>query len=417
MKKCLKILTVAAMAMTGVLALSSCGEEKFKIGIILVGDETEGYTLAHMNGIDRAAEKLGLTKDQIIYQKRIAETDSCSIAANSLIADGCELIISNSYGHQDFMYQVARENTETTFVAATGDYAAISGLSNMKNAFTSVYESRYVSGVVAGMKLKELIEGDRLTDKNKDADGNWKIGYVGAYKYAEVISGFTAFFLGIRSIVENVSLDVQFTSSWFDIDAEAQAAEMLVKSGCVIIGQHADSTGAPAKCETLLTSGDYVCYSVGYNIDMLSVAPHAALTSATNNWEVFYEYAFSAAMKGETLETDWSEGYKTGAVGITSLGTAVAPGTAEAVKSIEDNIEAGTFHVFDTSKFTVDGEVISSHPVDLSYRDWTDGGKVVFQGETVETIKTSGETKYFAESEFRSAPYFDIVIDGVNYLN
>lgn len=99
-----------------------------------------------------------------------------------------------------------------------------------------------------------------------------KIGYVGAYNYAEVVSGYTAFFLGIRSIVPNVTMEVMYTNSWFDIDKEGAAAEALVAKGCVIIGQHADSTGAPAAVQKLQDAGT-ICYSIGYNIDMLPTAP------------------------------------------------------------------------------------------------------------------------------------------------
>ena len=320
MKKGLK----SIVALFSVLTLVGCGgsnesekpsDNSFKAGFILVGDENEGYSEAHINGINQAAEKLGLSSSQIIMKKKVEENDSAKTAAEDLASSGCSLIVSNSYGHQDFMAEAAREFSDIQFVAATGDYAAVSGINNLSNAFTKVYESRYVSGIVGGMKLKELIDAGKLTDDNKDGS-NYKIGYVGAYTYAEVISGYTAFFLGVQSIVPNITMEVQFTNSWFDIDREAAAAEILVNRGCVIIGQHADSTGAPSKCEALLASGK-TCYSVGYNVDMLSVAPNAALTSATNNWEVYYEYALRSAMEGKKVATDWAEGYETGAVGIT----------------------------------------------------------------------------------------------------
>lgn len=415
MKKNLKVLLTSTMALTGILSMTACGnntQSALKIGVILVGDETEGYTEAHINGIESAAKKLGLEKSQIVYEKKIEENDACSSAAKSLVSEGCKLIISNSYGHQDYMAQVASEHSDVTFVANTGDYAAISGLKNFKNAFTSVYESRYVSGVIAGMKLKELVDSNKLSEENKDTDGNWKIGYVGAFNYAEVVSGYTAFFLGIQSIVSNISMEVKYTDSWFSIEAESAAAEYLINNGCVIIGQHADSTGAPSKCQSKLSSGK-VCYSVGYNIDMLSVAKDAALTSATNNWEVYYEYAFSQAMNNKEIVTDWAKGYNDGAVGITALGESCATGTAEKVAEVEAAIKNGTLHIFDTSKFTVNGEHITSNKVDMSYRDWAQGGKVIYQGETVETVKTDEHGSYVSESEFRSAPYFSLRIDGI----
>ena len=319
-------------------ASTEAAASDLKVGVILVGDETEGYTAAHMKGIKAAAEKLGMTDDQIIWKYKVPESAECSDAAEDLVGQGCNLIVSNSYGHQSYMDEVASKYPDVTFVSMTGDFAALTGLDNFKNAFTNVYESRYVSGVVAGMKVKELVESGALTpDTQADsftADGKVKIGYVGAYNYAEVVSGYTAFFLGIKSVYPDVVMEVMYTNSWFDIDKEAAAAEALIANGCVIIGQHADSTGAPAATQKQKDAGR-ICYSVGYNIDMLETAPTAALTSATNVWEVYYEEAFTDMMNGEAIPTDWSKGYADGAVAITDLGPECAEGTADKVAEVE----------------------------------------------------------------------------------
>ena len=408
---------ILALAMT--LMMVACGDGNanagdagnIKIGVILVGDETEGYTAAHMEGIKTAAASLGIKDDQIIWKYKVEENSTCYDAAVDLVGQGCNMVISNSYGHQTFMVQAAEEYPDVTFVSMTGDFAAISGLDNFKNAFTKVYESRYVSGVVAGMKLKELLDNGTLSAQTQpnsfDANGNVKIGYVGAFAYAEVVSGYTAFFLGIQSVVPNTVMEVMYTNSWFDIDKEGAAAEALVANGAVIIGQHADSTGAPAAVQKLLDNGT-ICYSIGYNIDMLATAPTAALTSATNTWSVFYKHAFESVMKGEKLEADWAEGYSQDAVAITKLGESCAAGTAEKVAEIEGALKAGTLHVFDTNTFTVSGEKVTSAPCDMSFMDWSTM-TAIYQGETVEAIKDG----YFAESEFRSAPYFSLRIDGI----
>ncbi len=425
MKKGLKsvgVVLLSVLAMVGCGDSTNSGEEtnnqtSFKAGFILIGDESEGYSEAHINGIKAAQTALNLSDSQILLKKKVLEDDGAKTAAEELVANGCKLIVSNSYGHQSYMAEVASEYPDVQFVAATGDFAAISGINNLNNAFTNIYEARYVSGIVGGMKLKELIDAGKLTDSNKDSDGNYKIGYVGAYTYAEVISGYTAFYLGVKSVVSNVSMDVEFTDSWFDIDKEGTAAENLVNKGCVIIGQHADSTGAPSKVQSLLESGK-VCYSVGYNVDMISVAPKAALTSSTNNWEVYYEYAMRAAMEGKTVSKDWSEGYKTNAVGITALGSSCAEGTQEAVDAAVKKIKDGSFHVFDTTKFTVDNQKLTSHKHDFSFMDYsTNPATTVYKGETVETVKTEGNDTYVEESVIRSAPYFDIKIDGINWTN
>ena len=382
-----------------------------KIGAVMLGDETEGYTKAHMDGIKAAAAALGIPDSQIVWKYKVKEDSGCYDAAVDLVAQGCNLIISNSYGHQTYMVQAAEEYPDVTFIAMTGDFAAICGLPNFKNAFTAVYESRYVSGVVAGMKLKELLDDGTVTAANMpnsfDADGNVKIGYVGAFNYAEVVSGYTAFYLGVKSIVPNVVMEVMYTNSWFDIDKEGAAAEALVANGSVIVCQHADSTGAPAAVQKLQDNGT-VCYSVGYNIDMLETAPTAALTSATNNWSAYYKHAFETFMNGGEIESDWAKGYSDDAVAITTLGPSCAEGTAEKVAEVEEALRNGSMHVFDTSTFTVGGETVTSAPVDLSFMDWSTM-TAIYQGETVEAI----ENGYFAESTFRSAPYFALRIDGI----
>ncbi len=424
-KKIAALVMAMLMLVTVAGAFTSCGSAAgdLKIGVILIGDETEGYTKAHMDGISGAAKEMGIADSQIIWKYTVSETSACLDAANDLVAQGCSVIISNSYGHQSYMVQAAETHTNVTFVSMTGDFAAISGLDNFKNGFTKVYESRYVSGVVAGMKLQQLLDDGTLTPETQpasfDADGNVKIGYVGAFNYAEVVSGYTAFFLGVRSIVPNVVMEVNYTSSWFDIDKEAAAAEALVANGCVIIGQHADSTGAPSATQKLLDSGK-ICYSVGYNIDMLATAPTAALTSPTNNWSKFYAQLFQSVMDGTEFPADVAKGYAEDGVAITTLGPSCAPGTAEKVEEVVAGIKDGSIKVFDTSKFTVSADQgfctvetdaeghVTSCKVDTSFIDFGTG-TVVYQGEVVECIKDGA----FVESTFRSAPYFSIRIDGI----
>jgi basic membrane protein A len=351
-------------------------------------------------------EALGIPAENLILKVNVTEDESAYDACVDLAEQGCDIIITDSYGHQDFTSEAAAEYPDITFVAMTGDKAWYSGLSNLKNAFCHTYESRYVSGVVAGMKLAEMVENGELTDKNYDENGNIKLGYVGAYPYAEVVSGYTAFFLGVQSIVENVVMDVSFTNSWYDPIAEAAAAEALVANGACIISQHADSTGAPSAIEALREAGEDV-YCVGYNISMLSVAPTAALTSATNDWSVFYTYALTCMLNGEELATDWSEGYATGANAITELGESCAPGTAEKVAEVEAAIADGSLNVFDCSTFTVDGE----HPTSFLALD-TDGDWV---GDTGEAIVDG--IFYESNTDLRSAPYFALNIDGITQLN
>jgi len=373
-----------------------------KIGVILVGDENEGYTYAHIDGVKKAAEAVGIPADNILWKYSIPEDESCYDAAIDLVDQGCTAVFSNSYGHQSFMQQAAEEEPDVQFVSMTGDTAAMSGLENFSNAFTNIYEARYISGIVAGMKIAELVDAGELSDENYDADGNVMIGYVGAYPYAEVVSGYTAFYLGVKSVYEKVSMEVIYTNSWFDIAAEGEAANSLMADGCVVIGQHADSTGAPTAVQAAHDAGKPV-YSVGYNVDMLGVAPTAALTSATNNWSVYYTEAFKDIVNGEKIPTDWAKGYTEDAVAITTLGESCAEGTQEKVDEAIAAIKDGSLHVFDTDTFTVDGAKVDSALIDM------DGD---FENDDAEAVSDG----YFHESELRAAPSFYLRIDGITEL-
>ena len=370
-----------------------------KIGVVLIGDENEGYTYSHIKGIQEAAKALGISESNIIWKYSIPEDESCYDACVDCVDQGCQIVITNSYGHQSFCLLAAEEYPDVQFVAMTGDTARANGLANFHNAFTGIYEARYVGGVVAGMKLQQLIDEGKVEDKNKTADGKIKIGYVGAYPYAEVVSGYTAFFLGLQSIVPDVAMH-----SWFNITAENEAAKALIADGCIIVSQHADSTGAPAACQEALDAGTTV-YCVGYNVDMLAVAPTAALTSPTNVWEVFYEYAFRAVMNGESFDQNWCQGYEADAVTLTPLGESCAPGTQEKVDETIAAIKDGSLHVFDTSKFTVDGKTVTTAFATDTDGDFVpDADEAVFDG-------------YYHESYFQSAPSFQLRIDGITELN
>ena len=194
-KRIAAVVMAVIMTLTVAAVFTSCSGDAsgLKIGVILVGDETEGYTKAHMDGIKEAAISLGIAESQIIWKYKVEETSACLDAATDLVGQGCSLVISNSYGHQTFMVQAAEQFPDVTFVSMTGDFAAICGVPNMKNGFTKIYEARYVAGVVAGMKLQELISNGTIspesTPEHFDENGNAKIGYVGAYNYAELVSG------------------------------------------------------------------------------------------------------------------------------------------------------------------------------------------------------------------------------------
>lgn len=370
---------------------SGISADKIKVGVIYVGDENEGYTAAHMEGIQQMKEALGLSDDQVIEKTTIKEDESCYDAAVDLADQGCNIIFANSFGHETYILQAAREYPDVQFCHATGYQAASSGLSNMHNYFDSIYQARYVCGVVAGMKLNEMIDSGKIT---KD---QVKIGYVGAYPYAEVVSGYTSFFLGVRSVCPTATMEVKYTNSWADMPGENEVATQLIADGCVLISQHADTTGAPTACE----KAGVPC--VGYNVDMTTVAPDVALTSATNNWGIYYTYAVKCMIDGTKIATDWCEGFETGAVAISPLNkTVCAAGTDEAVEKVEAALKDGSLHVFDTSTFTIGGksleDLIAAGGDYAKYADYVSDG-------------------YYHESELISAPSFDLRIDGITEQN
>ena len=392
MKKKILSLLLAALMVFGLAGCASTGNKDnggssdIKVGIICIGDENEGYTYAHIAGVEAMVKKLGLSEDQVIYKKNIPEGSDALEAVLDLVDSGCDIIFGNSFGYEDSMIQAAKENPDIEFCHATGYKAASSGLSNMHNYFTNVYESRYVAGVVAGLKLNEMIEKGDI--KAEDA----KVGYVGAFPYAEVISGYTAFYLGIRSVCESATMEVQYTNDWSDQALEKSTAEALIDSGCVLISQHADTVGAPTACEA---AGVPV---VGYNISMIEAAPNTALTSASIDWSAYYTYAVDCVINGKEISTDWSQGYAEGADKITELNDkAVAAGTADKVAEVEQAIIDGKLKVFDSSTFTVGGKTLEEY----------------VQTEEGKAFADYVSDGYFHESEKASAPSFAIIIDGI----
>lgn len=405
MKKLLAVLLSAVM----ILGVSACGSSSgteepsegentettetagiaasdIKVGFIFIGDENEGYTYAHYMGAKEMQEALGLSDEQVIYKWNIPEDEACYDAAVDLAEQDCDIIFATSFGFEDFILQAAEEYPEVQFCHATGYKAASSGLPNVHNYFANIFEARYVAGVVAGMKLAELY----------GADTDAKLGYVGAYSYAEVKSGYTAYFLGVRSICPNVTMEVKYTGSWADQALEKETAEALIADGCVLISQHADTTGAASASEAAGV------YDVGYNVSMIDAAPNYALTSSTINWGSYVTYAVECMVNGEEIPVDWCQGHSENAVYLTELNSAaIAEGTEEKVEEVWAAIDDGSLKVFDTSTWTVGGETITSTK-DL------DG----FNG--IEYISPDG---YFMESEIGSAPAFTFVIDGITELN
>ena len=368
--------------------------DQIKVGFIFLHDENSTYDLNFINAAKAACEALGLTEDQYVLRTNVPEGQECYDAAAELADDGCNIVFADSFGHEDFMIQAAREFPEVQFCHATGTKAHTEGLDNYHNAFASIYEGRYLAGIAAGMKLNEMIEAGEITADQA------KMGYVGAFTYAEVISGYTSFYLGAKSVCPSVTMDVTFTGSWYDETAEKEGANKLIAEGCVLISQHADSMGAPTACEEAGVP------NVSYNGSTLDACPNTFIVSSRIDWEPYFEYMINCVVNGEAIAADWTGTLSTGSVVLTDVNeAAAAEGTAEAIETAKAALEDGSLHVFDVSTFTVGGEAISSYMADVDTDpDYTPDTEAIVDG-------------YFSESTFRSAPYFDIQIDGINLLD
>jgi len=420
MKKFKKVVS-AIIAATMVMALAACGSSTeneaetateavsteatettaeaetvaasdVKIGFIFLHDENSTYDLNFINAAQEACEAAGV---EYMLKTNIPEGQECYEAACELADAGCDIVFADSFGHEDYMIEAAKEYPEVQFCHATGTKAHTEGLSNYHNAFATIYEGRYLAGIAAGMKLNEMIDNGEITADQA------KIGYVGAYTYAEVISGYTSFFLGARSVCESATMEVTFTGSWYDETAEKEGANKLIEDGCVLISQHADSMGAPTACEKAGVP------DVSYNGSTASACPNTFIVSSRIDWAPYFSYIIDAVANGTEIATDWVGTLETGSVVLTELGDAAAEGTAEAIAEAEEAMNAGTLHVFDTATFTVGGETLTSYMADVDTdADYTADTEVIIDG-------------YFAESseDFRSAPYFDLQIDGISLLD
>ena len=390
MKKIIALLLVVL----SVFGMAACGntqsdEPTLKVGFIFLHDENSTYDKNFIDAAKIACENMNV---EMFQKTQIPESNACYDAAIELIeTDGCSIIFADSFGHESFLMEAAKEHPEVQFCHATGTQAHTAGLANFHNAFAHIYEGRYLAGVVAGLKLKEMMDADPTIVP--------KMGYVGAFTFAEVISGYTSFYLGAKSIVPEVTMDVKFTGSWYDEAKEKQAAQALIDNGCVLISQHADSMGAPTACESAGVP------NVSYNGSTAAACPNTFLVSSRINWVPYFEYMIGQVQKGEAIDTDWAGDLENGAVAMTELGAAVAPGTAEKLAEVKAQLIAGEINVFATANFTIHGAKLSTYFADVDTDpNYTPDTEAIANG-------------VFQESKFRSGPYFDLRIDGITLLD
>ena len=405
MKKFTKVLALCLALAMVVLCFGACGEktpdepkaENVKVALICLHGDSSTYDKNFIDAFKLACANKGLTADDYTIVTDIPEGTACYDQAADL-AESYDLIFADSFGHEPYMIQAAKEFPEVEFCHATGTKAHTENLPNFHNAFASIYEGRYLAGVAAGMKLVELY-GDA---EGKVADENAKIGYVGAFPYAEVISGYTSFYLGAKSVVENATMEVRYTNSWYDEPAEKTTALALIDNGCKLISQHADSWGAPTACE------EKNIPNVSYNGSTEEKCANTFIIASRINWAPYFEYIIDCVQNDKAIDTDWTGTISTGSVEITALGGAAAEGTQKKLDEVKKGLQDGTIKVFDCANFTVEGKALTSFIADVD-----DAGDFVAETEVVETA--NGIT-FVNESAKRSAPYFNIIIDGITAI-
>ena len=389
MKKIVALLLTLALCLTAACALAD-EEKSVKVGFIFLHDENSTYDLNFLNAAKEACAKLGV---EAVFRTNIPEGQECYDAAADLAEDGCDIVFADSFGHESFMIEAAKEFPEVQFCHATGTKAHTENLANYHNAFATIYEGRYLAGVAAGLKLNEMIAKGEFTAEEA------KIGYVGAFPYAEVKSGYTSFFLGARSVCPTVTMEVTFTNSWYDEALEKEGAQMLIQRDCKLISQHADSMGAPTACEVANVP------NVSYNGSTVAACPNTFIVSSRINWAPYFEYIINCVRNGEEIAADWTGTIATGSVELSEVNlAAAAEGTVEELAKVKAGLEDGSIKVFDTAKFTVGGQTLTSCLADVD-----DMGDFVPETEAI----ANGE---YQESHFRSAPYFDQDIDGITIL-
>ncbi len=416
-KKIVAALVAVILAVVGVFAACSKPadnggdtekkeDSSVKMGFIFLHDENSTYDLNFINAAKEACEKAGV---EYVLKTNVREGNECYEAAADLVDQGCNVVFADSFGHEDYMIKAAKEFTDVEFCHATGTKAHTEKLANYHNAFASIYEGRYLAGVAAGLKLNEIKAAGKLKGDVP------KMGYVGAFTYAEVISGYTAFYLGAKSVCPDVVMDVQFTGSWYDETAEKEAAQALINAGADLISQHADSMGAPTACENAGIP------DVSYNGSTVKACPNTFIVSSRINWAPYFEHIIDCVQNNKEIETDWTGTIETGSVELTEVNEkAAAKDTQAKLDEVKKGLEDGSIKVFDTKNFTVTVDAkkqlnakatVDKNGVLTGYQADVDTDEA-FAGDT-EVVKDGA----FSESEFRSAPYFDINIDGITLLN
>jgi len=394
MKKLFTLLLTAVMVVGCCFGLTACGETEDTtplVALITLHGEDSTYDKNFIDAFKAACAKKGLNKKQYAIMSNVKEGVECYDAAADFADQGYKGIFADSFGHEDYMIQAAEEFPQVQFYHATGYKSQIVNLPNYYNAFASIYEGRYIAGYAAGLKL--------LTMTDKAVSNNFQLGYVGAFTYAEVISGYSSWYLGVKAALDEYNaengtaytctMDVTFTGSWYDETAEKTKAETLItNSKAVLVSQHADSMGAPTACDNARVP------NVAYNGN---TGKNTLVAYSKIDWQPYFEKMIDRARGGASVEKDWTGTMATGSVKW-AVGPAAADGTLAKLNVVQAELNNGTRFVFDCSKFTVGGSALTTADANV-------------------VADTATGIVYFAESTTQSAPYFDLEIDGITRLD
>jgi len=416
MKKVLAIVLCVAMVAALCVSLVACNKAEPVAALICLHGDNSSYDKNFIDAFKAACEAKGLTEDQYtIVVDILEEGNDCYEKAAQFADAGYKVVFADSFGHQANMIKAAKEFSDVQFCHATGTGASLSldqdasndTPANFHNAFASIYEGRYLAGVAAGLKLIEMY-GEDITDAEAT------IGYVGAWPYAEVISGYTSFYLGVKSVVSNVTMKVKYTNSWYDEAAEKNAAIALINAGATLVSGHADSMGVPTACKEANVP------NVFYN----GVSSESTFVIASKiNWQPYFEYMLDCVMNNKEIAKDYTGTLATGSVQITALGQAAAAGTQAKLDAVKAKLISGELKVFDTANFTVrNAKADTSAFSKASAITMDENGKLIaYNADIIDLGDYAGETNaiengIFTESSKRSAPYFDIIIDGITII-
>lgn len=322
-------------------------EKVIKVGFVYEGDKITPYTGNFINAEEAIELKYG-KQIQTVAKYNIQE-DMVKEPLQELIDDGCDVIFSTSYGYGETVKEYAGKNQDIHFCQATCNNANDApSYKNYHNFMGTIYQGRYITGIVAGMKIEEMISDGIITENEA------KVGYVGAFPYAEVISGYTAFFLGVRSVVPEATMLVRYTDTWNNYTLEKKVANELIDLGCVVISQHSDTNGPAVACEN--SKREIPVYHVGYNTSMTEIAPTTSLVSSNINYEPYFDAVIEAMLAEKDIEdvvdakvfgNDCAAGLDKEWVKVLDLNEAIiANGTKEAVESTKKQLIDGKIEVF-----------------------------------------------------------------------